>query len=298
MELISLGISLSAAAHHVLSQVDWTKTGSDYAKKGAETSGKALWNRLKPSEKDKAAKLAVGLFIEQFLSELEDKTPLASALPGYQDHLKKLTESAFYEISHWMQPEVEEVDLEPVRRLWGSLGLDELPQGFDWDLVAKNFARSVRKSIKADNGLREGLMVALQEQIAESSAKSAQAVERMAGPLVGFDLVGYRNFLLNTSAGLQLALLHPSTYAYDRQVSLWSVFVPQSARISAPSSLLMSADVGTTSDEQTLSGHDGSSEPSGEAFDESNVLSILEIADRERLLVILGDPGSGKDILP
>jgi hypothetical protein len=72
VEPISLGISLSAAAHHFLSKVDWEKAGSDYAKKGAETSGKALWHRLKPSDKDKAAKLAVALFIEQFLSELED----------------------------------------------------------------------------------------------------------------------------------------------------------------------------------------------------------------------------------
>lgn len=127
------------------------------------------------------------MFIEQFLSELDDKTPLTSALPGYQDQLKKLTEAAFYEISYWMQAEVEEVDLEPVRRLWDSLGLDPLPQGFDWDLVSKNFARSVRKSVKANPGLREGLAVALQEQIAESAARTANAAERMAGPLVGFD---------------------------------------------------------------------------------------------------------------
>ncbi len=297
MEPISLGISLSAAAHHLLSQVDWDKATHDYAKEGAETLGKALWKHLKTSDREKAAKLSIGLFIEQFLSELEDKTPFTGALPGYHDQLRKLTEAAFYEISRWMQAEVEEVDLEPVRWLWDSLNLDPLPQGFDWDLVSKNFARSVRKAVKADPELRQGLALALQEQIADSAARSANAAERMSGPLVGFDLVGYRNFLLATCGGLQLSLLHPSTYAYDRQVSLWAVFVPQSARFSTPSLPTTSVDSSASSDEQNSSHQDNSSELSWRTSDRSDVALISQIADQERLLVVLGDPGSGKTSL-
>src|ERR1035441_6919654 len=110
------------------------------------------------------------------------------SLPGYDDQIKPLIESAAPDISAWMQPETKDVDLAPVERMWNGLGLDPLPEGFDWPLVARNYARAIRRHVKKDPNLRAMLDIALQEEIADS-------VGRLAGPSPGFDLPGYRDFL-------------------------------------------------------------------------------------------------------
>ena len=49
--------------------------------------------------------LAIEMFVEQFLGELEDKTDLSSALPGYRDQVKRLIEHAAPDIVGWLKPE-------------------------------------------------------------------------------------------------------------------------------------------------------------------------------------------------
>ena len=180
----------------------------------------------------KSCKKALGLFVEEFLGELEDKTPLTSALPGYQDQLKRLIEYAAPDITGWLRPETKDVDLGPVERMWSGLGLDPLPEDFDWTLVAKSYARAIRKHVKSDPALRGMLDTALLEQQIELQQRSAESLARMAGPDPGFDLRGYRDYLRKKCASLQLSAMHTSTY--DRRINLWNVFVPQSARESAP----------------------------------------------------------------
>jgi hypothetical protein len=96
-----------------------------------------------------------------------------------------------------------------------------LPTDFDWKPVAANFARDIRGYVKRTPELRQQLKLALQEKQTESLA-------RLAGPDPGFDLAGYREFVGKKCGLLQLSAMHTSTY--DRRVSLWGVFVPQSAR--------------------------------------------------------------------
>ena len=62
---------------------------------------KGLLRRLGPNEQEKATKLTCSLFAHEFLTELEDKTPLSSAIPGYQDQLKRLIEHAAPDIAEW-----------------------------------------------------------------------------------------------------------------------------------------------------------------------------------------------------
>src|ERR1017187_1646579 len=59
------------------------------------------------------------------------------SLPGYDDQIKPLVESAAPDIAAWMQPETKDVDLAPVERMWNGLGLDPLPDNFDWPLVGQ-----------------------------------------------------------------------------------------------------------------------------------------------------------------
>ena len=61
---------------------------------------------------------------------------------------------------------------------------------------------------------------------------SFESLSRIAGPACGFDLTGYRKYLEEKCAVLQLAVMHTSTYRCDRQITLW--IVPQSAREAAP----------------------------------------------------------------
>jgi hypothetical protein len=175
-----------SAAVAVLALVDWKKVAKDLAQDAAKKQAKTILGRFKPDEREKVARHAVELFVREFLIELDDKTPLSSSVPGYYEQLKRLIEDAAPDIAGWLQPETKEVDLGPVERMWGGLGLDPLPEGFDWLLVARNYAREIRKYVKGDAALRAQLDTALKE-------RTADAVERMAGPAPGFDLEGYRH---------------------------------------------------------------------------------------------------------
>jgi hypothetical protein len=281
---------VSAAVGAVLALVDWKKVAKDLAQDAAKKGAKTLLGRFRPDEREKAAKHAIELFVREFLSELEDKTPLSSAIPGYYDQLKRLIEDAAPDIAGWLQPETKEVDLGPVERMWGGLGLDPLPEEFDWSLVARNYAREIRKFVKSDPALRAQLDTALAEQ-------SAAALERIAGPAPGFDLEKYRDYLRKKCEVLQLSAMHTSTY--EHRIKLWNVFVPQSVRESAPvrelprdlvRQLRREGHLATEPDEIEV-------ERYRETFASSAVSPVLDVLGRDRLVIVLGDPGSGKTSL-
>jgi hypothetical protein len=168
-------------ASAVLSLVNWEKVLRGLADQGAANGAKALLKRLMPAEREKAARVAIALFVEEFLAELDDKTTFKTALLGYRDQLMRLIEAAAPEITSWLEAETNEVDLGPVTRMWDGLQLDPLPTDFDWTLVAKNYARSIRKHVKADPALRARLDTTLLEQ-------QTEAIARIAGPAHAFDL--------------------------------------------------------------------------------------------------------------
>jgi hypothetical protein len=106
----------------VLALVDWKKVFSNLATGPATKGVNGLLSRLGRDESEKAAKQVTGLFAGQFLREVEDTTPLSSAVPGYGDDLRRLIEYAALEITSWLQPETKEVDLSAVERMWKELG--------------------------------------------------------------------------------------------------------------------------------------------------------------------------------
>ncbi len=174
--------------------------------------------------------------------------------------------------------------------MWHGLSLDPLPDGFDWTFVAESYAHDIRKLVKSNPTLRELLDTALLEQ-------SANLLARIAGPDPGFDLAGYREYLRNRCALLQLSAIHTSTY--DRRVKLWNVFVPQSARESAPARdqprelLRRLRQEGHVIKEYD----DDKSDQLRQIYQNSPVNPILEILSQNHRTVVLGDPGSGKTSL-
>jgi hypothetical protein len=135
------------------------------------------------------------------------------------------------------------------------------------------------------------------EQQTEFQRDSADALARLAGPNPGFDLNGYRDYLNQKCAVLQLSALHTSTY--DRHVKLWSVFVPQSARQSVPVRNLPRELLRRLREEKHLSSEpdEGEIDRLREAYQNTPPVVVLDVLDRERLVVILGDPGCGKTSL-
>jgi hypothetical protein len=288
---------VTIAASALIASIDWKKILKSLATDAAAKGTRCLLERFKQDEREKAAKQAIQLFAEEFLAELEDKTPLSSAIPGYHDQLRRLIEHAAPDIAGWLQPDTKDADLAPVERMWSGLGLDPLPEDFDWTLLAKNYARDIRKLVKSDPFLREQLNTALLEQQTELQQKSTDLLARMAGPDPGFDLTGYREYVRKKFALLQLSPMHTSMY--DRRVSLWSVFVSQSARESAPARNLPREVLRRLRQEGHIPKelNDAETEQLRASYQSSPVSPILDILSRNSLAVVLGDPGSGKSSL-
>lgn len=114
------------------------------------------------------------------------------------------------------------------------------------------------------------------------------------------DLTAYRKFLIELKCNaLQLAVMHTSAQVIDHKVVLWAIFVPQSAREFAPipeippeiqRRLRDEGHLSKLSDDWELTEH-------RKRFESSVVRPALETLDCNRLVVVVGDPGSGKSSL-
>lgn len=166
-----------------------------------DTSSKAALAWLHPDARKKAAKAAIRLFVEQWVPELEATAELAAAVEPLRQQLKRLVESCAREISEWMDPEVRSVDLSLLAHTWAEMKLNPLPADFDWNRVASNYLREIKRYFRNDPSLNAAYSVALQE-------RQTRAAELASGLAPGFDLEGYRRFLIEKKCNfLNLAVM-------------------------------------------------------------------------------------------
>jgi len=248
---------------------------------------------LAPESREMVAIKAIELFAEEWDKELVDKCDFTAALGSYRDQLKVLIEAAATEIAEWMDPEWNEADLGKVSDTWVELKLVPLPSDFNWTLVAQNYSRAIRRYMKTDPEMRAILNLALQE-------RQVAALARIAAPDPGFDLTGYRKFIIEKKCNaLQLAVLDSSTYDINRKLTLWNIYVPQLARESAPIPEIPPEIQRRLREGSPLTELQEAEEltASRRRHQSSPVRPVLEIISRNRQVVVLGDPGSGKTSL-
>lgn len=282
----------------ILSSIDWKAFGKAVATDAASKGGKALLAHIGGADREKAAKKAIELFVTEFLTELEDKTPLSSSLPGYQDELKRLIECAAPDIIVWMQPDTAEVDLSPVHRMWDGLGLATLPEGFDWALVAKNYGRAIRLYVKGDSALRGMLDTALRERQLHLQEQSVEILARIAPDQVDFDPAGYQKYLKQKCGAVRLSSIDGVTISH-RPLDLLSIFVPQSARETLATPNISQQLVRQLRQDGQISGDAAELDFTEQRrnYEGTTITPVLEILAKKQLVVVLGGPGSGKTSL-
>lgn len=79
--------SVGAAVTVVLNLVDWKRVQERLVADAMSKGTKSLVGRFAPSDQEKAARQAIGLFAGEFLQELDDKVALSAAIPGYPDQV-------------------------------------------------------------------------------------------------------------------------------------------------------------------------------------------------------------------
>ena len=270
---------------------DWTK---DFCK-GALKSvfhGQDEWT--------KASAKALAEFLLQFEDELITTGETELSVRAYTDRLRRFTQlPAVREAlgSAITEPETP-VDAPLLAQTWTAHKLERLPDDFDWAKLCRRYQNKARAILRNSAELR----AILDSQQAQATTA---AVQRLAGPPPGFDTTKYAEGLRKRYGYLKLESLDPNP---DHQrIALTKVFVEQTVR----SCQQFNPRVYELPVEHRRKLHERGALETEADLDESELKRqrdtylqqaprpVLEAVNdpRQRLCVVLGDPGSGKSVL-
>ncbi|NES22877.1 MAG: NACHT domain-containing protein, partial [Symploca sp. SIO3E6] len=192
------------------------------------------------------------------------------------------------------------LDSKKLGRIWREDN-STMPAGFDWERVAQQYLRAVKRIIKQSPELRSILELEIQEAI-------AQHTQETAGIIPDFNLKAYQEGLQERYANLNLDSLDTSVYDYREKLKVWQVFVAQNVR-ECQEFLPQVYEIPKEHQRRLRESNQLAAEVAPEAlarhrqvYYQQPVSSILDLVnqiwedDKLRYLVILGEPGSGKSI--
>ncbi|MEQ9233909.1 NACHT domain-containing protein [Coleofasciculus sp. E2-BRE-01] len=233
------------------------------------------------------------LLVECGLTEAEVRDTYQVAIGRFirDDDVKPLLGKAF-------EKKCRAIDANQLRTIWVQRYSPNMPPGFNWDGVAKQYVKDVRRIVRNSPELEELLELEIQESIEEK-------VREIAGIPPDFNLPKYQEGLRERYSNLNLSSLDTTGCAYN-QLKLWRLFIPQNVRQVhqvLPKIYELPKEHQRRLRESNQLDTDISIEELTEykqVYAQQPIRPINEIIndkDNYRYLVILGDPGSGKSTL-
>ena len=249
-------------------------------------------------------KKALGEALQQFLKLIEDELLLdfteAEVRDTYQvaiarfirdDEVKPLLGKAF-------EKDCRAIDADKLRGIWVQRDSPAMPVGFNWDEVAKQYVKEVKRIVRNAPELRAILELEIQESL-------ERQLRENAGIAPDFNLAKYQEGLLECYGNLKLDSVDTSGCAYN-ELKLWKLFIPQNVR-QVHELLPQVYEIPKEHQKRLRESKQLDAEVSleelqryKEVYSQQPIRPIREIIkdkDNYRYLVILGDPGSGKSTL-
>ncbi len=270
---------------------DWSKDFCSQAWKSV-FKGKDVWTR--------AAGKALAQFLIEFRTELISAGVAEDECQDYSDDLQTLVSlpAVRETLGEVVTNPQASLNYPLLSQLWNEHGLRLLPSEFRWRALANRYHSSARTIAREFPEIQRLLDSKNLQRIADT-------VEQAAPLPAGFDLVRFAEGMREKYRRLRLESMDV-TGVYYRELELWRVFIPQHLRecqeylpqvFELPKEHLRRLRESGELDVRARSLDD--TEQLRLRYIEQSPRNILELVDDpdSRLLVILGDPGSGKSSL-
>lgn len=156
-------------------------------------------------------------FCERFSKELDSVIELETlTAPAFKEGLQRFMRSEAVQDLITAPLDAEStLDPDALAALWREIKtesgdpLPALPDDFSWSSLAKTYCTALNRQILEDPDLRQLRMALTTERAAETLDDVRSHLERIAGPLAGFDLNRYANALKRSYQHVRLGAIHP-----------------------------------------------------------------------------------------
>ena len=251
-------------------------------------------------------KKALGEALQQFLKLVEDELELNCDLTGaeirddYEIRIEKFLRDEEVKplLGKAFDKNCRKIDADKLRAIWVQRYSPPMPTGFNWDGVADQYVKEVKRIIKSTPELRAVLELEILENIERNNRESA-------GIIPDFDRKKYQEGLLERYGNLKLDSLDTTGSAYN-ELKLWRIFIPQDVR-QVHELLPQVYEIPKEHQRRLRASNQLEAEIELEELERYKqiyeqqpirpVQEIIEDKENYRYVVILGDPGGGKSTL-